>query len=307
MQGRIPPEQAVAREIRPQREQAGNDRAESEHEGEAARRGDCVSETQAPHARDRDQWGEPAEVGEALELARVAGDEVAERRRVALDLRERPLDGVPQRERPDDHTPGDARARGDRAEPWPPPGERVREHEGDRAESEVHLAGERDRGQRGGGEPRLPALDAVEREREQHRDRAEQVTGRLGDAVRREGEGEPADERGAERQAERTQPERGEAAGADVGQQDEEVPARHRPEERLQRPVDGRERPAGEVHARLDLRLEAVRIEPRLRAPGELMARQPEVVGRLKVVAGRDPPIARRAVAEEVIGLEDGG
>ena len=130
----------------------------------------------------------------------------------------------------------------------------------------MHLAGERDRRERGGGEPRLPPLDAVEREREQHRDRAEQVPGRLRDAVGREREREPADERGAERQAERAQPERREAAGADVGQQDEEVPARDRPEQRLQRPVDGRERPAGEVDARLDLRLEAVRVEPR-RAP----------------------------------------
>jgi hypothetical protein len=37
------------------------------------------------------------------------------------------------------------------------------------------------------------------------------------------------------------------------------------------------------------------------------MARQPEVVDGLKVVARRDPPLARCAVAEEVICLEDGG
>jgi len=37
------------------------------------------------------------------------------------------------------------------------------------------------------------------------------------------------------------------------------------------------------------------------------MAREPEVVGGLKVVAWCDPPLARRAVAEEVICLDDGG
>ena len=37
-----------------------------------ARGGDCVSETQAPQAGDREHGEEPAEVGEALELARAA-------------------------------------------------------------------------------------------------------------------------------------------------------------------------------------------------------------------------------------------
>jgi hypothetical protein len=36
------------------------------------------------------------------------------------------------------------------------------------------------------------------------------------------------------------------------------------------------------------------------------MARQPEVVRGLQVVARCDPFLARRAVAEEVVGLEDG-
>ena len=171
----------------------------------------------------------------------------------------------------------------------------------------MHLAGERDRGERGGREPRLPALDAVEREREQHRDRPEQVTRRLRDAVRREREREPADERRAKPEAECAQPQRGEATGADVCQQHEDVPARHRPEQRPQRPVDHRERPAGEVHARLDLRLEAVGIEPGLCTPRELVAGQPEGVGRLQVVARRHPSFVWRAVAEEAVGLEDGG
>jgi hypothetical protein len=38
-----------------------------------------------------------------------------------------------------------------------------------------------------------------------------------------------------------------------------------------------------------------------------LVAGQPEVVRGLKMVARRDPPLARRAVAEKVIRVEDGG
>jgi hypothetical protein len=36
------------------------------------------------------------------------------------------------------------------------------------------------------------------------------------------------------------------------------------------------------------------------------VARQPEVVSGLKMVAGRDAALLRHAVAEEPIGLEDG-
>ena len=170
----------------------------------------------------------------------------------------------------------------------------------------MHLARERDRGERGGGKPAKTPLDPVEREREQHRDRTEQVPRRLGDAIGRECESEPTDERRGEREPERAQPERGQSTGADVGQQDEEVPAGDGAEQRLERAEDGRERPAGEVHTRLDLRLEAVRVEPGRLAASQLVARQPEVVGGLKMVARRDPPLARRAVAEEAICLEDG-
>ena len=214
-----------------------------------------------PEPRDREDGEEPAEVDEPLELARVAGQEVAERRRVALDLRERPLRRVAQRERPDRRSRQDSGARGNRTEPRPPPRNRVGEHERDRAEREVHLTRERDRRERGGREPRQPPLDAVERERQQHRDRAEQVPRRLRDAVRREREREPADERGRERESERAQPERREAAGADVGQEHEDVPAGDRPEQRLERAEDRRERPAGEVGPRLELGLEAVGVD----------------------------------------------
>ncbi len=170
----------------------------------------------------------------------------------------------------------------------------------------MHLARERDRRERRHRKPAQAPLDPVEREREQHRDRAEQVPGRLGDAIGSECEREPADERRGEREPERAQPERGQPSGADVGQEDEEVPADDGAEQRLERPEDGRERPAGEVHTRLDLRLEAVRVEPRRLAAHQLVARQPQVVGGLKVVTRRHSPLARCAVAEEAIGLEDG-
>ena len=68
---------------------------------------------------------QPAEVDEALELAGVARDEVAERGRVALDLREGALGRVAERQRPDEDAGGDAGARRDRAEPRSPPRERV--------------------------------------------------------------------------------------------------------------------------------------------------------------------------------------
>ena len=259
-----------------------------------------------PSPRTATTREEPAEVDEPLELAGVAGDEVAERGRVALDLREGALGRVAEGERPDEHACADRRTGGDRSEPRSPPGERVDEHERDRAERKVHLAGEGDRRERGRGEPGLPPLDAVERERKQHRDRPEQVPGRLRDPIGGEREREPADERRPEAEAERAQPERGEAAGADVGQQHEDVPAGDGPEERLQRAVGGGEGPAGEVHARLHLGLEAVRVEPRCRSPRELVAGQPERVHRLQVVSRRDPALARRAVAEEAVGLEDG-
>ena len=291
----------------PSARRRGDERAESQHEGEPAPGGDCVSETQAADPGDGGDREEPAEVGEALELARVARDEVAERGRIEPDLREGALGGVAEGERPDEDARADCSTGRDRAEPRPAPGERVDEHERDRAEGEVDLAGKRDRRERGGREPRLPALDAVEREREQHRDRAEQVTRRLRDAVRRQRECETADERRAEPEAERAQPERGEPAGADVRQEHEEVPAGDRPEERLQRSVDNRERPPGEVHSGLDLRLEAVRIEPWLGSARELVPGKPEGVRRLQVVSGRNPSLVGRAVAEETVGLEDGG
>ena len=132
------------------------------------------------------------------------------------------------------------------------------------------------------------------------------MPGRLGDAIRRERESEPADERRGEREPERSQPERGEPSRTDVGQEDEEIPADDGAEQGLERAEDGGERPAGEIDTWLDLGLEAVRVEPRRLAARQLVARQPEVVGGLQMVARCDPPLARSAVAEEMICLEDG-
>ena len=260
-----------------------------------------------PKPRDREDGEEPAEVDEPLELARVAGQEVAERRRVPPDLRIRPLCGVTQRECPDRHSGQDSGACGERTEPRPPPCNRVGEHERDRAQREVHLTRERDRRECGGREPRQATLDPVQRERQQHRDGSEEVPRRLRDAVRRECEREPADERSREREAERTQPERGEAACSDVGQEHEDVPAGDRPEQRLERAEDRRERPAGEVGPPLELGLEAVGVDPRRLAAGELVAGEPEAVDRLQVVARRDASLGRDAVAQEaIVGAAEG-
>ena len=84
--------------------------------------------------------------------------------------------------------------------------------EGDGAQSQVDLARERDRDDRGGGQgapevgfaaafgpPR--ALVGEERERQEHGDPAEKVRAALGEAVRRERERETAERRGAGREA----------------------------------------------------------------------------------------------------------
>ncbi len=73
----------------------------------------------------------------------------------------------------------------------------------------------------------------------------------------------------------------------DEAEEHEQVPGRDRPECPLQRPVDEPERPAGEIPARLDLRLEAVRITPRRPPVLELVPDEPELVADLEVVARR--------------------
>lgn len=124
---------------------------------------------------------------------------------------------------------------------------------------------------------------------------------RLHGPVRGEREREPADERGPGAQAERPKPEEGEAACAEVPEQHEQVPRDDGPEQRLQGAEDGGERPTGEVDARVRLRLEAVGVEPRLRAAPELVAGQPELPRDLQVVArGGCPRPTAEPLGEEV-------
>ena len=166
------PEPLVAGEVGAECEQARDEGAEAEHRREGARGGDRVPEAQHREPGERGEREQPTEVDEALERAGIPRDEVDEGGRVALDLRERPLRGVAEGERPDREASRRRGCGGDDARLRPPARDRVGEHERDRAQRQVHLPGERDRGERGGCEPRRPPLDRVEREREQHRDRA---------------------------------------------------------------------------------------------------------------------------------------
>ena len=127
------------------------------------------------------------------------------------------------------------------------------------------------------------------------------MPGRLRDAIRRERERQSADERRRVREPERAQPECRETAGADVGQEHEDVPAGDGSEQRLEWAEHGRERPAREVDPRLELRLEAVGVEPRRLAARELVAGKPEAVDRLQMVARRDASLGRDAVAQEAL------
>ena len=117
--------------------------------------------------------------------------------------------------------------------------------------------------------------------------------------VGREAEGEAPGERALAAQPQLSQPERREPARADEAEEHEQVPGRDRPERPLQRPVDEPERPAGEIPARLDLRLEAVRITPRRPPVLELVPDEPELVADLEVVARRRLAVPRAALGHE--------
>ena len=95
-----------------------------------------------------------------------------------------------------------------------------------------------------------------------------------------------------------------EGARADERQEHERVPGEHGPEQGEKRPEDDPERPAGEVGPRLDLGLEAVRVEPWRCATFDLVARQPQLPERLQVIARRRLPAGGQALGEEaVVGL----
>ena len=224
-------------------------------------------------------------------VPRVARDEVGELGRVALDLGERARlpDRVPDRKRPDEESggerPGDG-ACGPTAVASSQ--EHVGTDERDRTEREVDLPGERDRGQRCGSDDVTAPFPRPERERQQHRDPREQVSSAaLDSAVGREREGGSPDQGGAPTKPERSEPEEREPAGADVAEQDERVPRTHRPEQGVERPERKPERPAGEVHAWLRLRPEAVRVAQGALAAAQLVPGKPELPRRLEMVAGR--------------------
>ena len=295
------PERLVHGRVRAEREQERHEHAEPEHDREPA-----FAPREEHEPRDRGERNEPAEEDERLEaVPRVPRDEVEQLGRVALDLRERAARRAGRAadlRDPDEHAGSSARRRTDCADERLPAHDGVGEEEEDRPEREVHLPGQRHGGDRGDREPAAPSLERPEREREQHRDRPEQVSaGGLDRTVRGEREREPADERSAERESQRTQPGGGRRTRTEVGQERERVPRADGPEERVQRPEDDRERPAGVVRPLRRLGLEAVGVEPRRMPAAELMPGEPEVVRRLQVVAGRHDVRARLPVREQLV------
>ena len=122
----------------------------------------------------------------------------------------------------------------------------------------------------------------------------------LEEAVRRELEREAAEGGGRRRQVELTQPQIGEEAGGERHREQEQVPRDDRAEERVERPEREPVGPAAEDGLRLDERLEAVRVHPRGGPALELVADEPEAVGRLQVVAGGGLAVAGGAVRHEL-------
>ena len=235
------PDRLVERQVRPERQERGDDDAQSEQDRQPRR----ALRDQHDHSRDRQQGHDPAEQRELLERARVAGDEAAPVGRERRHLAQRPSalgdravdDGTLDDEPGHD---GEARAgeRPDDGGPLAGTQQAVREHERDRTECEMELPGQRDGDQRPCPE-REPArvtvasaLEAEQRQRDQERHQPEQVAGRLHDPVRREREGEPAGERRRTLEAERAQPPARGAAREDVREQDDDVPGDDRSEDR---------------------------------------------------------------------------
>ena len=152
---------------------------------------------------------------------------------------------------------------------------------------EAHLSRERDRGDRRRGEQRPPPLDEEQRQRQEERDRAEQVPRALRDPVRREREREaaasaaPRGSPSARSHAHAAPPAPTYASSVKTFQ------ATTAPKQREERPVRKPEDEPLEVDARRELRLEAVRVAPRRPPVLELVAEEPEAPARLQVVARR--------------------
>ena len=173
------------------------------------------------------------------------------------------------------------------------PRPRVPEREDDRAHRQVDLAAERDRGERDRSPDEPAPLEREQHGRQQERDQAEQMAGRLAEPVRRQREDEAADEGGAASEPERSQPPARERAGGDDREEDDEVVRPDVPEQRPQRPERDPEQPPLQVRGRARLRPERVRVGPRRAAVLELVPGEPERPAELEVISGRRLAVAR--------------
>src|SRR6476659_7373811 len=128
------------------------------------------------------------------------------------------------------------------------------------------------------------------------------------DAVRRDREHEPADERWPSRKPQLPDPSAGRKPSQHVEDQRQQVPPDDHPGHGRNRPEEEPVRPAGVVGLRPGLGPERVRVAPRRTAVLELVADEPVVVQRLEVVPGRGLAVPRRSAREEVRArVHDGG
>ena len=164
----------------------------------------------------------------------------------------------------------------------------------------MDLPGERDRGERERGPHEPTPLEREQRGGKQERDQPEKVPGRLPEPIGREREDEPADERRAADEPERSQPPARQPAGRDDREQHDEVVGPDVPEEEPQRPERDPEQPPLEIRRCVRLGPEGVRIRPGRGAVLELVAGQPERPPELQVITGRRLAVARRRTREIV-------
>ena len=303
----------VEGQVRPQREQRGDEGGDAEDDRQAA-----LAPCEDDEPSDRQHGDQPAQVDELLEAVEAPPAEEVDRvGGVRGDLGKRPALG---RRRPLDHRRLREQAGTDRDERAAPGPERRHEpeahgrvhgHERQRAEREMELARERDGDQRRRRErapgmcaARRPGtagpLEGPQRQRDEHRDPAEQVPAALDEAVRSDREREAAQRGSRDGKVELAEPEVDEEAGGEGHGEDQQVPGDDRAEERLERPEREAVGPAAEHDLGLHERLVAVRIAPRLRPGPELVADEPEAIARLEVVARGGFAVARKAGGDEL-------
>ena len=126
------------------------------------------------------------------------------------------------------------------------------------------------------------------------------MTDTLFHAIGRDGEREPACERGSARQPELAQPRGRRQSGEAVQEELQDVPAADEPERRRQRPEEEAERPARVVGLWLRLGPERIGVPPRSAAVLELMSDEPVVIERLQVVSRRGLAVRGRTSGEEM-------